>query len=1280
MPTVPIGSLDDVRIANVGLLLGLLTGTPDDLSLDLGWFENPLPALEHMPQDATHLLALLRSLLGAVVADAPTDREWYALEYTDESGDTVPSGIYVVLPLAADTSTPATVGIGVGHTFSGADSAYPIAGWAYFPLFEVPIGSPIVVTGAKDHPVEFRLTISKTGAKFTVGPTSFSGIDFTSEVVFSGAAPSFALTFLDLTPPGSPITTLAGLRDATAAQWLNLILGTKDVAAWLATPIASTATTIGTVLADMGLLVGSADGPYTVGDFHEFSGKSATEVAQMLLAEALKVIASDAKPIVTLGDGGLYVIGTEASDKSYTDYGLRLQVPTIDLSPSDANAPRLTLRLGAWLEGENDTDNWYTRSNGTDAPGDLGVTVRFLRVAAAAPNTISFAVSVDLVSLGFDYAGANDAPLVAVKGVKLGGISPRFSLGFDGSTSVRWGVGARLDQLALPVGNGLSSASASNPVAQNLLSSGESGDVEAINPAFSLAVSKVIAPSHGLSVQLYDADGNGTDTVWIPVQRAFGPLALQRLGIEWPQPPDPDDPRLTFLFDANVMLSILQIDLQGLAVGIPLAQPGTLSAYDFGLDGLAVSFESGPLSITGGLIKEYVTVPIDGVDTQVLEYNGAAVVKAASWSLGAIGSYASIGAPSLFVFAQFNSIIGGPAFFFVTGLCAGFGYNRTITIPGQNDVPKFPLLSGIADPSSIGGANASPAQALAALGDWVQPAQGFNWFAAGVQFTSFELIQSNVVLVVIPTGDFELALLGISRLKLPQQGTKQYAYVELGLKVELKPSQGFFGVSAVISPNSYVITPDCHLTGGFAFYLWFDGDHAGDFVVTVGGYHPAFTKPEWYPDEPRLGFSWQVDDNVSISGQAYFALTPSCVMGGGSLDIQFHDGDLRAWFTAHADFLFHWKPYYFTGSVGVSIGASYRVNLLFCSFTVSVELGADLTIYGPPTGGTVSIDWYVISFSIPFGAGSGSGPGYIAWNDPENGGFRALLPQNDASPKSRAALLAATDDVPLVNVCTTSVATGLMSLMADESVTAAADGKRWLVRANSLTFSVETAFPLTVVQGTTKSGGTTTLSAPSDPSYFVAIKPMGVGSSTASISSTLTLTLTGPDGNHDLSDASAWRFAATTRDVPEALWGSPPGSGGSVPPPSLPQPGELLLPDRLVGLGAIAPIVPAPTGPPTFPLDNLSYAQINAGDDDYLPLSNESPVDRQPVPTPGSLQQIADTIADSAVAKARSGLFAALASLGVNAGANGTTAELAASVDLSYPDAPMLGAPWKVAA
>ena len=52
-------------------------------------------------------------------------------------------------------------------------------------------------------------------------------------------------------------------------------------------------------------------------------------------------------------------------------------------------------------------------------------------------------------------------------------------------------------------------------------------------------------------------------------------------------------------------------------------------------------------------------------------------------------------------------------------------------------------------------------------------------------------------------------------------------------------------------------------------------------------------------------------------------------MMGGALNASFNAGNLRAWFNAYADFLIDWHPFYYTASIGVSVGASYRLNLLF---------------------------------------------------------------------------------------------------------------------------------------------------------------------------------------------------------------------------------------------------------------------------------------------------------------------------------------------------------------
>lgn len=1304
---IPANALDR-RLTDLGLLLGILRTNDGgvELSFNTEWFSNPLPYLKQIPNDTDNLLDLLRAVLGTPAADMPDPTgqiwEWYGIDWNGAS-----SGAYIVL-MQSGTTAPWTIGVALWHPYTGDEAIIAIASWFFVPLFNLPVGTPVIITGSSGYPVQLRLDINDTKETFTAGSGSsavaFTGIEFQGNIYFSDTEPNFTLDFLNLTPPSSQSTvaTLAGLQNVNF--WINAVLGNATVDGWLSTTIPSTGKAIGAVLVDLQLLQLNGT-QYALGGLSAFENQTPAGIAEMLLAEALQALASNQTPFVALGSGGIYFVSEPVGDPpdQVTDYGLRLQIADIALSgasntaranaieanttrvivpvvvndpqtpPDSGSETQFLLQLGKWLTGDTDADNWGSRAGAPDGIGEPGITILLVRVDEKNDDQFSFHPQVELVSLGFDFKGGGANPLIDVDGFGLGGVEPRFylSLDFSDLQSIPWGGAMRLDQLAVPLGAGVpGSAGSDNPVAQNLLSSGGDsgggGDNAAVNPAFSVAAAWVSTTTNNppLNVQLYGADDKPVDLIWIPIQRGFGPLHCQRLGVNWQQPPSADL-LLSLLFDGYVTLGPLEIDLISLSVGIPLRTPGVIDNYKLDLKGLAVSYASGPISISGGILKN--------TDVSPIEYDGEMTIQAAAWSLSALGSYASLnGHPSLFVFARLGAPIGGPPFFFVTGLCAGFGYNRSLRVPGQDEVADFPLLAGIADASQIGGENASPAQALAKLTEWIQPAQGVNWFAAGVQFTSFELIQSNVVLVAIVTGDFEIAILGLSRMKLPQAGPVQFAYVELALEIVLHPSAGFFGVSAVITPNSYVIDPACHLTGGFAFYLWFaapaDGstDHKGDFVVTLGGYHPAFDKPAWYPDEPRLGFSWQVSDLITMQGGAYFAITPSCVMAGGSLDIEFHSGNLRAWFTAHANFLFHWKPYYFSGSVGVSIGASYKMDLSFCSVTITVELGADLEIYGPPVAGSVSIDWYIISFTIPFGPSSTRPPAVIQWDD-----FSQLLPQPDTQTQATQSTLAAfatsstverahngDDPLPSSNVCKLIVNDGLIRLSGDKET---AGGKRWIVRADTFCFTIQTAFPLTEVD--TGMGQSIVLYPQhGDPLPVVAVRPMGIASS--DLTSKLSVNI---DNEIDLT---TWTWAANLGAVPAALWGEPTTDQPSAPTADT-------LPNRLLGLNNFKPPQSQPYAPPPIPLDNLAYDSLDENDSYYLPLSaSEAATTPDLTLDADSLQIIADTIADDSVTQLRNAVFAALASYGYDAGANSTTVDIRNNVNLDYPSAPLLGAPW----
>src|SRR4029453_17321957 len=97
-------------------------------------------------------------------------------------------------------------------------------------------------------------------------------------------------------------------------------------------------------------------------------------------------------------------------------------------------------------------------------------------------------------------------------------------------------------------------------------------------------------------------------------------------------------------------------------------------------------------------------------------------------------------------------------------------------------------------------------------------------------------------------------------------------------------------------------------------------------------------------------------------------------MAGGGLKVLFSSGDLHAWMTAQMDPLIEGAPLHYELTIDISIGVSYRLNLVFVSLTINIELDADLTIWGPPTGGTVHVNWYVISLQGGFRPRRGGRP------------------------------------------------------------------------------------------------------------------------------------------------------------------------------------------------------------------------------------------------------------------------------------------------------------------
>jgi hypothetical protein len=599
-------------------------------------------------------------------------------------------------------------------------------------------------------------------------------------------------------------------------------------------------------------------------------------------------------------------------------------------------------------------------------------------------------------------------------------------------------------------------------------------------------------------------------TKWFTVQRTFGPVHLARVGVQY------RDSVLWFLLDAALSALGLTLSLDGLGAGSPI------TSFDprFTLRGLGVDYRNAAVEIGAAFLHTTVT---DAQGRTYDEYDGAAVLKAQGLTLSAIGSYAYLdGHPSLFVYAVLEYPLGGPAFFFVTGLAAGFGYNRDLIVPPIDQVAQFPLVAeatkGAAPPAKD---SLSPAGQVGAelerLRAYIPPSTGSYFLAVGLRFTSFKMVDSFVLLTVLLGNRVEVNVLGLSTLVAPvpvsgQEAIPPLAVIQMAVKASFVPDEGFLGVAAQLTPASYVLAKDCHLTGGFAFWCWFPTPSgtpptAGDFVLTLGGYHPDFRVPAHYPRVPRVGVNWKVSDQLSVKGEMYFALTPAALMAGVLVDATWDGGDLQAWFHAGADFIVAWKPYHYDAHAFAALRVSYRFEL-FGTHEIRVDASADLHLWGPEFSGRATIKVSVIEFDITFGAAAVTAPKPIGWAE-----FRdSFLPHPD------------TDKT--IPCCSVAVTDGLVRAAAPGSAGTGAPPGLGVVNPKRFALTVGSVIPSTAADtGTTVDVGTLALSP-------VGVAPMAVAPGALTAKQTIKIFLDGtPAEDH-------FDFTPIVKPVPAALWGS----------------------------------------------------------------------------------------------------------------------------------------------
>ena len=575
-----------------------------------------------------------------------------------------------------------------------------------------------------------------------------------------------------------------------------------------------------------------------------------------------------------------------------------------------------------------------------------------------------------------------------------------------------------------------------------------------------------------------DTNGSGLQKIhWNKVNKTLGPIQLRRVGVGLQSREDhgKKESRLTFAIDVSLKTSGFELDLIGLWIGVDISKPFS-SLPAFGLHGIDVAYSQPPIEFNGGLL--YVEPVGPGYSWEI---NGQLMFKYGEYGFFGVGSYAEPDKsnwpfdkeiypilPSFFAFLMVSAPIGGPPYIYLSGLAGGFGFNRNLKIPRADQLLSFPLVQGAMEPADFN-AGQKADTALTAMGKWVPPAPDDFWLAVGVSVGSCHIINAYVMVAGVFGTDFELAVIGLATADIPtEESGVLLAHLELALVGNFNPMHPSVEITGALTSTSYLFCPQCRLTGGFAYCMWLD---KGNFLVSIGGYSPAFKKPDYYPVLEHVGINWKISDHLVLKGGAYYAYTPSCAMAGGELKLDFNLGIVHAWLTAHADFLLEWLPFHYDISIGVSIGVSVRIHIWFIHKTITLEVGADLHLWGPAFSGQASVHLWIVSFTIGFGANANKKPPRLTWDQ-----FYDALLSGGGKQKTNAP--GSASDPP-------SVTTVLVQKGLNKGIRKQGSPDHWIVNGDDFVFETKSQVPATQV-----SFNDTALSTDGGTTQF-GIRPMG---------------------------------------------------------------------------------------------------------------------------------------------------------------------------------------------
>jgi hypothetical protein len=287
----------------------------------------------------------------------------------------------------------------------------------------------------------------------------------------------------------------------------------------------------------------------------------------------------------------------------------------------------------------------------------------------------------------------------------------------------------------------------------------------------------------------------------------------------------------------------------------------------------------------------------------------------------------------IIISAEFTPIQLGFGFK-LNGVGGLLGLHRTVKTDRLVSGLRDNTLSSILFPTDV---IANADRILSDLRQVFPPEQGRFVFGpmAKITWGTPALLTADIGLVLEVPEPVRLAILGVVRGIVPDERAA-ILRLQVNFLGVIDFAKGHFSFDASLFDSKLLAFT---LTGDMAVRLFWGAD--ANFLMTVGGFHPAYQPPPMsLPALRRLTLALLDGDNPRLTLETYFALTSNTVQLGARLELYAAAWKFNAYGFLSFDVLFQFNPFYFVAAVTAML--ALRVGT---SSIASIKL--TLTLEGP---------------------------------------------------------------------------------------------------------------------------------------------------------------------------------------------------------------------------------------------------------------------------------------------------------------------------------------------